>query len=334
MKTLNDYIYDSQKPRIGDSVVISVNDEYIIESKITDVNENITIVMDPVTREIVKHAKANSLTEGSVVDFDRIGRYSAWGRALLQVLKWSNNPRVIDKHTTDNDIVLIIRDDALNQILEKEAPGITSNQIAMYAKAIPELDYQWAPKSKQHVITIPRDLKLKSLDKPDETTESKLTFENNAWHLNFWTVKPVSKVVAEIKQQMHNVLLESNPRAPKAGKGVGKMPLNYWEANPGSVYTADKYYDMYRASMLMGRLSNKHSDEVLDNIDAYSWINNAPMMVTYTPEEFEMAKKAFAFMGIPFGEHVPPGSDEPSAVNKVSPFKPFKGYKGTQRRLK
>jgi hypothetical protein len=320
MKTLNDYIYDSQKPRIGDSVVISVNDEYAIESKITDVNENITIVMDPVTKEIVKHALANSLTEGSVVDFDRIGRYSAWGRALLQVLKWSNNPRVIDKHTTDNDIVLIIRDDVLNQILEKEAPGITSNQIAMYAKAIPELDYQWASKSKQHVITMPRDLKLAALSKPEKTTESELTFENNTWHLNYWTSKPVSKIVSEMKQQAKEMISEAK---------TGKMPLNYWEANPGSVYTADKYYDMYRASMIIARLPEDPKD-----LDAHSWINNTPMMVTYTPEEFEMAKKAFAFMGIPFGQHVPPGSDEPGAVNKTSPFKPFKGYKGTNRRSK
>jgi len=86
---------------------------------------------------------------------------------------------------------------------------------------------------------------------------------------------------------------------------------------------------MYRASMIIGRLPEDPGD-----LDVYSWINNAPMLVTYTPEEFEMAKKAFAFMGIPFGEHVPPGSDEPSAVNKVSPFKPFKGYKGAQRRSK
>jgi hypothetical protein len=320
MKTLKDYIYNAQKPRINDSVVISVNDEYVIESKVTGIADCITIVMDPVTREIVKHAKANSLTEGSVVDFDRIGRYSSWGRALLQVLKWSNNPRVIDKHTTDNDIVLIIRNDVLNQILEKEAPGITANQIAMYAKAIPELDYQWAPKSKQHVITLPRDLKLKSLDKPEKTTESEVTFENNAWHLNFWTNKPVSKIVSEMKQQAREVISEAK---------TGKMPLNYWEANPGSVYTADKYYDMYRASMIIARLPEDPKD-----LDAHSWINNTPMMVTYTPEEFEMAKKAFAFMGIPFGQHVPPGSDEPGAVNKTSPFKSFKGYKGTNRRSK
>jgi len=320
MKTLKDYIYSTHKPRINDSVVIGVNDEYVIESKVIDVADRITIVMDPVTREIVKHARANSLTEGSVVDFDRIGRYSAWGRALLQVLKWSNNPRVVDKHTTDNDIVLIIRDDILNQILEKEAPGITSNQIAMYAKAIPELDYQWAPKSKQHVITLPRDLKLKSLEKPDETNESELTFENNSWHLRIWTSKPVSKIVSEMNQQAKEMISEAK---------TGKMPLNYWEANPGSVYTADKYYDMYRASMIIARLPEDPKD-----LDAHSWINNTPMMVTYTPEEFEMAKKAFNFMGIPFGQHVPPGSDEPGAVNKTSPFKPFKGYKGTNRRSK
>ena len=320
MKTLVDYILNSQKPRIGDSVVINVNDEYVIESKILSVDDNVTVVMDSATREILKHALANPVNEGSVVDFDRIGRYSAWGRALLQVLKYSNNPRIMDKHSTDNDVVLIIRDDILNQILEKEASGITSNQIAMYAKAIPELDYQWAPKSKQHVITMPRDLKLAALSNPNEANESQLTFENNSWQLKTWTSKPVSKIVSEIKQKTKEMISEAK---------TGKMPLNYWEANPGSVYTADKYYDMYRASMIIARLPEDPKD-----LDAHSWINNTPMMVTYTPEEFEMAKKAFAFMGIPFGQHVPPGSDEPSAVNKTSPFKPFKGYKGAQRRSK
>jgi len=321
MKTLNDYIYDPQKPRINNGVIININDEYIIESKITDVNNNvITFLADLATQEILKHALSNSLTEGSIVDFDRVGRYSAWGRALLQVLKWSGNPRVMDKHTTENDIVLIIRDDILNQILDKEAPGITSNQIALYARAIPELDYQWAPKSKQHIITMPRDLKLAALAKPEQTKESNLTFENNCWNLTIRTSKPINKIVSEMKQEIKEVIAEAK---------TGKMPLNYWEANPGSVYTADKYYDMYRASMIIARLPEDPKD-----LDAHSWINNTPMMVTYTPEEFEMAKKAFAFMGIPFGQHVPPGSDEPSAVNKTSPFKPFKGYKGAQRRSK
>lgn len=321
MKTLKDYIYNTQKPRINDSVVISVNDEYVIESKVLSVGNNVTVAMDSATREILKHALANPVNEGSVVDFDRIGRYSAWGRALLQVLKYSNNPKIMDKHSTDNDVVLIIRDDILNQILEKETDGkITSNQIAMYAKGIPELDYQWAPKSKQHVITLPRDLKLAALSKPNEANESQLTFENNTWQLTFWTSKPVNKIVSEMKQEIKEIVSEAK---------IGKMPLNYWEANPGSVYTADKYYDMYRASMIIARLPEDPKD-----LDAHSWINNTPMMVTYTPEEFEMAKKAFAFMGIPFGQHVPPGSDEPGAVNKTSPFKPFKGYKGAERRSK
>jgi len=325
MKTLNDYLSKSRLPCVNDSVIVNVNDEYVIKSRVKNVSETITLVMDSVTSEILKHAKANPLTEAKVVDFDRIGRYSKWGQALLQVLKWSNDPRVMDKHTTDNDIVLIVRDDVLNQILEKEAPGITSNQIAMYAKGIPELDYQWAPKSNQHIITMPRDLKLASLTKFDKTNENELTFEDGNWHLTIRSSKPVVKIISEIKQQFKEILSEAR---------VGKMPLNYWEANPGSVYTADKYYDMYRASMLMGRLSNKHVDEEFPEIDAYSWINNAPMLVTYTPEEYEMAKTAFAFMGVPMKTHVPLGSDEPDAVNKVSPFKPFKGYNGAHRRSK
>jgi len=323
MKKLSDYMFDVQKPHVGDTVVISVNNEYVIESKITRVADRISIVMDAATNEVLKHAIANEAKGTSVVDFDRIGRYSKWGKALLQVLKWSSNPNVMDKHTTDNDVVIIIRDNVLNQILEKEAPGVSSNQIALYAKAIPELDYQWASKSKQHIITMPRDLKLASFPGVKDVDESQLTFENNIWKLEFNSSKPVAVIISEVKQQAKEIIAEAK---------VGKMPLNYWEANPGSVYTADKYYDMYRASMLMGRLSNKHSDEDFGDIDAYSWINNAPMLVTYTPEEYEMAKRAFAFMGVPMKAHVPLGSDEPAAVNKVSPFKPFKGYKGAQRR--
>jgi len=316
-------MFDVQKPHVGDTVVISVNNEYVIESKITRVADRISIVMDAATNEVLKHAIANEAKGTIVVDFDRIGRYSKWGKALLQVLKWSSNPKVMDKHTTDNDVVIIIRDDVLNQILEKESPGINSSQIALYARAIPELDYQWAPKSKQHIITMPRDLKLASFPGIKEVDERQLTFENNVWKLEFDSNKPVAVIILEIKQQVKEVISEAK---------IGKMPMNYWEALPGSVYTADKYYDMYRASMLMGRLSSK--DEDLSDIDAYSWINNSPMIVTYTPEELEMAKAAFKFMGIPMKTHVPLGSDEPDAVNKISPFKPFKGYNGTQRRSK
>jgi len=323
MKKLSDYMFDVQKPHVGDTVVISVNNEYVIESKITRVADRISIVMDAATNEVLKHAIANEAKGTIVVDFDRIGRYSKWGKALLQVLKWSSNPKVMDKHTTDNDVVIIIRDDVLNQILEKESPGINSSQIALYARAIPELDYQWAPKSKQHIITMPRDLKLASFPGIKEVDERQLTFENNVWKLEFDSNKPVAVIILEIKQQVKEVISEAK---------IGKMPMNYWEALPGSVYTADKYYDMYRASMLMGRLSSK--DEDLSDIDAYSWINNSPMIVTYTPEELEMAKAAFKFMGIPMKTHVPLGSDEPDAVNKISPFKPFKGYNGTQRRSK
>ena len=320
MKKLTDYISNSNKPHVGDTVVISVNNEYVIESKITDVTDSISIVMDAATNEVLKHAIANEAKGKTVVDFDRIGRYSKWGRALLNVLKYSHNPKVMDKHQTGNDIVLIIQDHILNQILEKEGTGVTSNQIALYAKAIPELDYQWAPKSKQHVITIPKDLKLGAFPGIRDVDESQLTFENGNWHLKFQTTKTVASIVSETSQHFKEILHEAK---------IGKMPRTYWEANPGAVYTRDKYYDMYRSSMIIARLPEDPSD-----IDPWSWINNTPMMVTYTPEEYEMAKKAFKYMGVPLGQHVPPGSDEPEAVNKNSPFKPFNGYKGARRRSK
>lgn len=112
-------------------------------------------------------------------------------------------------------------------------------------------------------------------------------------------------------------------------KKEGSINKSFADVNPGAVYTPDKYYDLYRVAMIMGRLPEK-----LEDVDAYSWIGMAPFIGTYTKEEYEMAKKAFAFMGVPFETHVKPGSKEPEGVNTESPMKAFKGYKGTQRRSK
>ena len=99
-------------------------------------------------------------------------------------------------------------------------------------------------------------------------------------------------------------------------------PLNAQEkVSPGIVYTPDGFYDLYRAGVLMGR-----SPEEMDDIDAYSWVTKLPMVVTYTEEEREMVKKAFAKLGVPFKEHMKQGSEEPEEVNSKSPTQGFKGY--------
>ena len=101
----------------------------------------------------------------------------------------------------------------------------------------------------------------------------------------------------------------------------GDLPGTFAQAMPQAGYTADKYYDMYRLSMLIGRMP-----EAADDIDFYSWIGQTPYIGAYTDEEYEIIKKAAKKAGIPFGSHNPSKSEEHEAVNKQSITKPFKGY--------
>lgn len=99
-------------------------------------------------------------------------------------------------------------------------------------------------------------------------------------------------------------------------------PLDAQEkVSPGVVYTPDGYYDLYRATLIMGRAPDEMTD-----VDPYSWVTKLPVVVTYTEEERDMVKKAFQKLGVPFKEHMKQGSTEPDPINNVSPTKQFKGY--------
>ena len=91
--------------------------------------------------------------------------------------------------------------------------------------------------------------------------------------------------------------------------------------SPGAAFTPDGGVDLYRASKIMARCPADTSD-----IDPYSWATSRPMIVTYTDEEKAIVKDAFKRMGIEYQEHMSGHSEEPNAVNNVSPTQAFKGY--------
>ena len=110
----------------------------------------------------------------------------------------------------------------------------------------------------------------------------------------------------------------------------GKMSDTYQSTLVGGLFTTDRFYDIYRMSMIAARLPEDPSD-----IDIYSWIGQSPYVGGYTQEEIEIAKKALKVMGADIGTHVKrAGSHEPEGVYTQSPMKAFKGYKGTNRRSK
>lgn len=110
----------------------------------------------------------------------------------------------------------------------------------------------------------------------------------------------------------------------KNGNGKqGNVPEHYADVSPGSyaVDGMDKYYDLYRMSMIMAGGPDNGIEA-----DNASWIANAPFLGGYTHAENEKIehaiKKLKATKRIVGGE----GSREPQLVNKQSPIKAFKGY--------
>jgi hypothetical protein len=101
----------------------------------------------------------------------------------------------------------------------------------------------------------------------------------------------------------------------------GKVLDAHAKVSPGAAFTLDGWTDLYRASMLMARCPAD-----ADDIDPYSYVTNRPMIVTYTDEEKKMVKQAFKRMGIEYHEHTPSHSEEPDAINNVSPIVSFTGY--------
>lgn len=106
-------------------------------------------------------------------------------------------------------------------------------------------------------------------------------------------------------------------------RGDGELADNYEYPNTGAVTNdeMDRYYDFYRAGMLMGR-----TPADLDGMEPGSWINNRPYFGYYTKEEKAKIDGAFKALKLKPQTLVEPGSQEPQHINKVSPVKGFKGY--------
>lgn len=103
----------------------------------------------------------------------------------------------------------------------------------------------------------------------------------------------------------------------------GPLHPTYDEANPGALtgMEIDRYYDMYRAGILMGRAPDDISD-----LDPGSWINNLPYFGAYTDADKQKILASFKALGIKPKTLVEPGSFEHKEVNIASPVKAFKGY--------
>lgn len=104
---------------------------------------------------------------------------------------------------------------------------------------------------------------------------------------------------------------------------AGKVLPTHKAASPGAMtaLNADRYYGLYRASMLMGRYP-----EALDDIDSESMMGNKFFIGTYTNEEKEMYIAACEALGIDCTEMIKGPSAEPEDTNTQSAIQPFKGY--------
>ena len=104
----------------------------------------------------------------------------------------------------------------------------------------------------------------------------------------------------------------------------GKLSHTAASASPGAL-RIDGFYGLYRSAIAMaGMDQNGNMDH---DIDSESWIGSDGYVGTYTDEERQLAKKAFAKIGMSssdFGDGSP--SQEPPAVNTASPVIGFKGY--------
>jgi hypothetical protein len=106
-------------------------------------------------------------------------------------------------------------------------------------------------------------------------------------------------------------------------RDAGKLKKNYDHASTGA-YTStemDRYYDLYRAGMLMGRAPGD-----LTKIDPGSWLNNRGYMGYYTDAEREKIESALAELDLRPEVLIEPGSQEPPGGNTASPVRSFKGY--------
>jgi radical SAM protein with 4Fe4S-binding SPASM domain len=93
----------------------------------------------------------------------------------------------------------------------------------------------------------------------------------------------------------------------------GKMSDTFQSSLVGGLFTTDRFYDIYRMSMIAARLPEDPAD-----IDVYSWIGQSPYVGGYTEEEIEIAKKALKAMGADIGQHVKrAGSHQPPRLINI-----------------
>ena len=102
---------------------------------------------------------------------------------------------------------------------------------------------------------------------------------------------------------------------PIGGKRPGKMNKHHAQATPGS-YTADmdRYYGLYRASMLMARAPGDDSD-----IDTEAMMTTRPYMGAYTDAERKKINAANKALGLTTQAEAEGPSEEMDDTNKQSP---------------
>lgn len=103
----------------------------------------------------------------------------------------------------------------------------------------------------------------------------------------------------------------------------GKLHPHYDYANPGALTGQDinKYYDLYRAGILMGA-----DQDALAKLDSASWINDQAYFGAYTDVERDKILAALKKLKLKAKTLIEPGSMENPDTNKISPVKGFKGY--------
>ena len=104
----------------------------------------------------------------------------------------------------------------------------------------------------------------------------------------------------------------------------GKAPHVHQAASPGHVRSKG-YYDMYRATIAMAGMDADGHNENMP--DPESWIGGDGLISPFSDVERDMAKMAFAALGMASkedGSHT--GSRGPDGVNTESPVIGFKGY--------
>lgn len=109
----------------------------------------------------------------------------------------------------------------------------------------------------------------------------------------------------------------------RRNRQAGDLQDEYDYASTGALTSsdADRYYDLYRAGMLMGR-----SPGDLHKVDASSWLDNRAYFGYLTPVEKEKVQQAFRELGLSTEQLVADGSRECEDTNIQSPVRPFQGY--------